>query len=837
MPLSPLRRTRAATGANRIADKGVGSMTARVGHRCFRAASRHHRESRRPRPGTGPSTKVALGGMTVSFGSEASSIGLPQPRQDAVAKVAGLEKYASDYFPDRLLWLGVKRSGQRHARLRGIDIAAAVLVPGIVAVLTHQTVKGTNRVGVPEFDQPVLCDEKTRHPGDAVALVLAESQSALDRALPLIKVDYEVLEAVTDPEAAMGADAPRLHEKAPHGNVLLSGRITAGSAAAALAECDFRVRGTCSLPCQEHAYLETECGVAWTESDGSLVVIASTQTPFRDRFELASSLGLKPEQVRVIAPHLGGGFGGKDGITVQALLGLAALHSGGRPVKLVNSREESFLSSTKRHAVQIQYELGAKKEGILHALNCRLLFDTGPYSCLGTAVLTLAMEHAGGIYRIPNACIEGYLVYTNNPIGGAFRGFGVPQVTAALEPLIDDLARQTGMDPLEFRLRNALTKGDRNACGAHLTESVAATVCLKTVQRHGLWRERKAWTAAAPRFKRRGVGLACASHGMGYGPVVPDHAAAKVELGLDGRITVYAGVADMGQGNIATFLQIAGALLNQRPERLDVVLPDTARTLPSGSSSASRTTFTYANALIPAVELLKRRILDRALLLAKMTLFKEIPEGDLALLPEGVHELVSGRVFSLATIARTMDPAERCCTANYTAPTARESVSSNNALRQWGLPHRIFSFAAHVALVEIDELTGEMTVCRYLSSTDAGRVINPQAYEQQVQGGIVQGLGYVLMEDYRADRGMPQTRNFTTYLIPTALDVPDIDSAPVEQAELLGPFGMKGLGEIVIDPVYAAVANAIADAIPTGISEGPLTPERILSALASAHAT
>jgi CO/xanthine dehydrogenase Mo-binding subunit len=770
---------------------------------------------------------------TRSLRKEASAIGRAEVRFDAFAKVTGKEKYASDLFPANFLWLGVKRSGQRHAWIRNIDITAAAKTPGILRILTHRDVKGSNRVGVPDFDEPVLCDEKVRHPGDAVALVLADSQDAITRAMPLIQVDYESLQPVEDPEMAMLAGSPLVHEKAPYGNVLLSGQIVNGAGAGALGECDFVARGEFAFPCQEHAYLETECGVAWTEPDGSLVIVASTQTPFRDRFEIASSLGLKPDQVRVIAPQLGGGFGGKDGITVQALLGLAALHSDGRPVKVVNSREESFVSSTKRHSVQIRYEVGCRKDGALNALSCRLLFDTGPYNCLGTAVLALAMEHAGGVYRIPNAFIEGFLVYTNNPIGGAFRGFGVPQVTAALEQLIDELAHRTGLEPLEFRLRNALTKGDRNACGVHLTESVAITSCLETIRRHELWKERKRWIAEAPRYKRRGVGLACASHGMGYGPVVPDHAAAKIELMPNGRITVYAGVADMGQGNAATFLQIAGALLNQRLDSLNVVLPDTSRTLPSGSSSASRTTFTYGNALISAAETLRDRILQRTLLLAKMTLFREIAPGDLALLPEGVRHLASGRMFPLGAIAQAMDVSERCCTFSYTAPTASEKAGSNEELRKWGLPHRIFSFAAQLALVEVDELTGETTICRYLSSTDAGRILNPQTYEQQVQGGIVQGLGYALMEEFKQKNGETQTRNFATYLVPTALDAPDMTSIPVEQDEKLGPFGMKGVGEIVIDPVYAAVANAVADAIQARITRGPMTPERVLSAFAS----
>jgi CO/xanthine dehydrogenase Mo-binding subunit len=319
---------------------------------------------------------------------------------------------------------------------------------------------------------------------------------------------------------------------------------------------------------------------------------------------------------------------------------------------------------------------------------------------------------------------------------------------------------------------------------------------------------------------------------MGYGPAVPDYSAAKVELGRDGTITLYAGVADMGQGNVATFAQIAGAILNQKPPALRIVMPDTDRTLPSGSSSASRTTFTFGHALIQAADMLRQRILQRALLMARMTLFQEVAESDLALLPQGVCHLVSGRIFPLAAIAQAMDGAERCCTFSYTAPTARQTVGSNQKLRQWGIPHRIFSFAAHLALLQVDELTGEVTVCHYVTSTDAGRILNPGVYEQQVQGGVAQGLGYALTEAYQVDKGETKTRNFTTYTIPTSRDVPDIVSLPVEQMEALGPFGMKGLGEIAIDPVYAAIANGVADAVSTRIGQGPLTPERILEAMA-----
>ena len=459
-----------------------------------------------------------------------------------------------------------------------------------------------------------------------------------------------------------------------------------GQGAAALEACAQVVEASYRLPRQEHAYLETENGWAQQGQDGRITIVVSTQTPFRDRAEVAEVLGLTPGRVRIIAPYSGGAFGGKDGITVQSLLALAALHAGGRPVKMWQSREDSLLASSKRHPARLHYRLGADEKGCLQALAARLLYDSGPYDHLGGAVLTLGLEHAAGPYRIPHVDLHGQVVYTNNPLSGAFRGFGVPQVAAAMEQTMDLLAGRLGLDPLELRRRNALGRGDLNPVGVTLNCSCGLPQCLEAVAGHRWWRQAAAWRAAAPAGKRRGVGLAAVLHGLGYGPIIPDVANAKIELTSEGRFRVYCGVVDMGQGNAGTALQLAGMVLGQDAGGMELVLPDTDRTLPSGSASASRTTYVFANALLPAARALRERLLGRA----ADALFAASP-AEMALVPGGVRHRPSGRLLPLAQLAGALSPAERTATHRYRAPVAPERPSPDAALQLHGLPHAVFS--------------------------------------------------------------------------------------------------------------------------------------------------
>jgi CO/xanthine dehydrogenase Mo-binding subunit len=758
-------------------------------------------------------------------------IGCSAPRLDAIDKVTGSAVFAADLYPADLLWAGVKRPEHPHARILAIDTAAALAIPGVVAALTYKDIKGSNRLGIFEKDQPILADERVRHYGDAVALLVAESKEALAAAVAAVRVEYDSLPTLFDPAVAQAADSPILHPQRPAGNLLIGGEIRRGDAATALTQAVYQVTLAVSTTWQEHAFLETQAGVAQLESDGTLTMTVSTQTPFRDRLELAEAIGLSPAKIHVIAPCLGGGFGGKDGITVQGFLALAALHSGGRPVKLWYSREESILAGTKRHPLQAEYTLGCSRDGQLQALSACLLFDTGAYASLGSEVFALAMENAGGPYRIPHVAIDGAVVYTNNPISGAFRGFGVPQVAAAMEQALDALARIGGFDPLELRRQNAVVRGDTSPTGVVLTGTVGIGECLDTLERHPLWQQRQSWLKAAPRFKRRGIGIAAVAQSIGYGPAIADCGNAKLELLADGSLRVYVGVSDMGQGNASTYAQITGHILGQPQESMELVFPDTARTLPSGSASASRTTFTYGNAMIQAAELLGERIKARAALMISFQLLHSVKLEDMALLPGRLLHVPSGRSVPLALVATLMDATERMATASYTAPVNDQPLDSGANLRMHGFPHRLASYGVQLAALEVDTLTGETAVCQLLSCIDAGRVLNPQLYEQQVQGGAAQGLGYALFEEFTVNQGRIRTGDLSTYILPTALDVPDMLTVPISSHEPAGPFGMKGIGEIGIDGVLPAIANALAAATGCRIGGGTLNAEKVLAAL------
>jgi len=550
----------------------------------------------------------------------------------------------------------------------------------------------------------------------------------------------------------------------------------------------------------------------------------STQSPFRDRFEVGNALGIPYHKIRIVSPHLGGGFGGKDGATVQCLLALAALHADGRPVKMQWNREENLAAGYKRHACQLSYQLGAKKDGTLHALHCQLVYDTGAYAHLGGEVMELGMEHAGGPYRIAHTLIEGKCVFTNNPVAGAMRAFGVCQPTFAFESMMDLLAAKLGMDPLQLRLRNALVKGDVNCAGVRLTTSTDIVGCLEMLQSHPLWRQREAWKRQAPANTRRGVGLAAVFNAAGYGGKVRDAAIAKVELSPKGAIVVHNAVADMGQGNASAFLQIAGHILGQDASRLRLRHPDTTTAYPSGSSSAGRTTYTFGNALIRACEELRARLINRAGLLLAVD-----SDRDVRLVPGKVIHPPSEREMPLEQLAAFMPQEDRVCISQFVAPIC-EQVPDTSKGFLIGFPHVIFAYGAHLARIEVDALTGAIRVCDYLAVTDGGAVVNPCMFDQQVQGGVAQGIGYALMEEVATHEGTVRSGDLATYLIPGALDLPDVISCAFQGREESGPFGLKGVGEVALNGPLPALANGVADACGVRLRQAPLTPERVLAA-------
>lgn len=757
-------------------------------------------------------------------------IGSSFPRNDAAAKVIGAEKYATDYYPGNLLWAGVKRAGMPHGRIKQIDISDARKIPGVYAVLTRKDVPGTNRQGPVHKDQPVLAGKKVRHCGDPIALVLCENRDTLEKALSQIRADIDPLPGVFDMDAALQKNSPLIHEEHGNGNILSNlvieqGKGGKGKGEKGIDECDFTAQEFFQVPMQEHAFLETENGVAWQDPGGRIVIVASTQAPHEDQDEVSYALGMKPDQIRVISPYPGGGFGGKEGATVQCLLALAALHSQGRPVKMWWSREESFAAGYKRHPARLHYWLGAMKDGTLHALHCRLYYDTGAYAHFGEEVMTAGMEHAGGPYRIPNTFVQGWCIYTNNPISGAMRGFGVTQANFAMERMMDILASKLGIDPLKFRLKNALTRGDKNPAGITLTHSTGIRDCFEQIRHHPLWINREKWKSRAGLFKQRGTGIAGMLHSAGYGKGLPDGAIAKAEITKHGCIRIYSGIPDMGQGNAATLLQIAGEELCQEASGMELIQPDTDKTLPSGSSSACRTTYTYGNALIKSCRDLKKRLIHRAALIMLAD-----SEDGLALVPGKVRHLLTGEEVSLKVIAGMMQAAERISVCNYLMPVAKDMPDTGKDFPP-GFPHILFSYAAHLVYVEIDELTGCIEIKKYLAVTDAGRILNPQIYEQQIHGAVAQGIGYALTEELLLEKGQILNPNFADYYIPCALDIPDMDSLSVETTEHSGPYGMKGIGQIGIDGPLPAMANAVKDACGAEISQAPITGQYILNKL------
>ena len=751
-------------------------------------------------------------------------IGPAHVRLDALSKACGTERFSADSYPPGLLWAGARRAGIPHGIIRRIDTAAARTLPGVHAVLTRADVPGTNRQGIVHKDMPVLCGSKVRHAGDPVALVVAENRDILRRALELIRVDIEPLPAVASIDAALAEDAPLIH--AEHGsNILLSAEIRKGDAETAFPDCDIILEETFFTPAQAHAFLETENGLARLDEDGVLHLTASTQAPFRDRFEVGHALGLAPWNIRVTSPFLGGGFGGKDGATVQCLLGLAALKLPGRTIKMWWDREESFLAGYKRHAARMRYRVGAMSDGTLRAVSCLLQFDTGAYAHLGGEIMELGMEHAAGPYRVEHMDCRGECVYTNNPVAGAFRGFGVAQVSLAFEGMMDRLADRLGRDRLDLRRQNALRRGDRNCAGVTLTTSTGLDECLRTLRRHQFWTTRNEWKQAAPRFTRRGTGMAAVFNGMGYGRGLPDNAIAKIELAVNGRFIIYSGVPDMGQGNASTFAQIAGEMLCQDRTRLEVVQPDTESSHPSGSASAGRTTYTYGKALIRACELMTSKLIRRA---ALMLMIDE--PGGFTLVPGAVRHLPTGKEVALSAMAVMLPRDDRVCVSEYLMPVSREVPPTGKDFAL-GFPHLIFPYAAHLVRIEIDEPTGLVRVCDYLAVTDGGRVLNPLNFHQQIEGGVAQGLGFALMEGLGTCNGQLITKDLSTYLIPTSLDLPDTVSLAAETLEHSGPFGMKGVGEVGMNGPLPAVASALSDALEAYIDRAPVTPEAVLKLL------
>lgn len=740
-------------------------------------------------------------------------VGKSIPKVGALDLAAGRRRFSEDIPLERPLVLRIFRSTKAHARLLSVNVDKALRVPGVAGVLTAEDVPGKNIYGLINKDQPLLAHEKVRFVGEAIALVAAENEEAADKALGAIEAAYEDLPCLFDPEAALKPGAPLIHTK---GNLLYRRVLRKGNADKALSECPVVVRKTYFTPHIEHAYLEPDAGAGYVDQDGTLVIHASTQNPHYDHREVCDILGLRDDQVRVVQAATGGGFGSKLDLTVQGFIGLALYHLR-RPVRLVYSRQEVCLATPKRHPMKMQLETGANRDGKLVALRARLVCDTGAYASYGFAVATRAAVHATGPYEIENVDVESLCVYTNHPVAGAMRGFGVPQIAVAHESQMDLLAHELGMDPLEFRRINALKNGSVTATGQVLKDSVGILETLEAVKPFYETAKQTWKSAEADKHLKRGVGIGSMWYGIGN-TGVQNPSTARVEMDADGRLTLFTGAADIGQGSSTVLAQIAAEILGLEPAEIRLVVADTQWTTNAGATSASRQTYISGNAVKDASLKLADVLLTEAVDVLKT------PKSSLGL-EHGfaVDSRHSDRRVPLSKLAaRAHSKGRPLAWQGYFDP----ETTPLDAETGQGVPYATYAFASHLALVTVDIQTGEVHVSKIVAAHDVGRAVNPMNVEGQIQGGIAMGVGFALMEDFIPGK----TSSLGDYHIPTSLDMPEIVPIIVEDREPTGPFGAKGVGEPALIPTAPAVLNAVADALGERVYRLPAHPERVREA-------
>jgi len=617
----------------------------------------------------------------------------------------------------------------------------------------------------------------------------------------------------------MKPSSPRVHEE---GNVYRHGHIRNGDVESAFKQCGVVVENTYRTGRQMHMFLETEAGVGFLDENGNIVLYVGGQAPYRDQLQIARALGIPREKIRVVSSIVGGAFGGKDEITIQIQLALLVLKTK-RPVKMGLSREESGISGLKRHPTIISARTGASSDGKLLANQVRIVSDTGAYASLGGTILDVSMETSCGPYNIPNVDIDAYCVYTNNGFSGAFRGFGAPQSIFAMESQLDIIADKLHIDRLEIRKRNAIREGDVSTFGVKIPGSIGIQETLEAVAKSDLWLHRDVHKAQPSEpWCKRGIGIACALKGFTFG-ALPDFGAASITLREDGTFAVGVSCPDMGQGNVTAYAQIAAEELHCRLEDVHIDSADTELAPDTGGSSASRSLYVGGNAIVRAVQMM------RELLLSHGSQMLGVAQGGLQCRDGAV--IVGGDLERKATYASIAAHArahgsQRRVEAGFDVPRFERPIEGTIEI-----PHWAFMYATAVALVEVDTLTGKVKTLRFLIAPDSGKVINPQGFRGQCEGAVAQGVGYALTEDAIIQNGHLLTPNFTTYLIPTIADTPDIEVVPVETYEKTGPFGAKGVGEISLVPVAAAISNAIYDATGVRSFALPITPERLFNAV------
>ncbi|NIM70969.1 MAG: molybdopterin-dependent oxidoreductase [Xanthomonadales bacterium] len=734
--------------------------------------------------------------------------------------VTGDARYCPDIRLPGLLTGKLLYAPHPRARIARLDVGKARAIPGVHAVLTHADIPGENSYLYAEPDQPLLAEDEVRFQGDAVAAVAAEDERTAAAALAAIEVEYEPLPGVFDPLEAMREDAPRI--VAGEDNVIMREVYRTGDVEAAFAAADVVVENTYRTRWAEHAFLETEGAVAQLDDEGVLTVYSSCQAPHRDRMQIARALGLPESRVRVVTPYIGGAFGGKDEAHVQMHAALLA-HAARRPVRLIRDRRESILTHVKRHPITVECATAASRDGRILAVRARAIADAGPYTNATYEVVNKFGEFIGGPYRVENLEVEKIGVRTNNPISGAFRGFGAPQAAFVYESQMDDVARELGMDPLELRLLNGVETGTRMYTGVVVRAGDAMKASLRRAAELIGWQGRTAQERQPAPQLRRGWGMATILKGSGLGRGLGDHAGVVLEMHRDASVVLRSGAADMGQGIVTVMAQLAAERLGVEYDAVRVVRADTAQAPDAGASCASRQAMVSGNAVLAAADSIRATLLG----LAARKLRRDQAELDLR-----AGEVWADGEPSGLTVREL---AERASAWGY--PLHAEHVSHfeyppDVPEASYRFSQEVFQFCTQVAQVLVDCETGQVQVERLVAVHDAGRMINPGGVYGQIEGGLAQGIGYALTEELVVSEGRTLNPSLENYVIPMALDIPALEMDVLEFPEPVGgPLGAKGIAESPIIPTAPAIRNAILDAVGQPLYELPMTAERVLAAL------
>lgn len=749
-------------------------------------------------------------------------------RIDSLSKALGKARFTEDYLTSDVLFIKQVISSEPHALIKRVDHSSATGVSGFQGVFTASDIPGINQVGYALPDQPLLAEGKVRYVGEVVALVAAADY---DKALKIaedVKVSYEPLPCILDPLEAMERTDLLIHEELGS-NIAFRTKVRKGDVVEGFSKSDVIIENEYRTHHQDHVYLETEAALAIPDLEGRMTVIGGIQYPHLARDITAKVLGVPSSYVKVVVPYVGGGFGGKDdeGPLAAAKAALVA-HLTGRPAFILYSRDESILIHPKREAAIIRYRSGADDEGRLQAVDVTIIHDSGAYANRSPFILWRATMHASGPYEVPNAKVDGYAVYTNKVYEGSFRAFGNASIQFAVERQMDQLAEKLGVDPIELRLKNILEPGKHTMTGQLLDHSVGVGDAVRRLVEASEWRrkreEYRKFNEVSDRFKR-GIGIGVAWHGISTSRGVPDWSNSYIKVEKDGSVTVFTGITEIGQGSpTSSHVQIVCEVLGVLPEHVKVVFGGTDAP-DSGATHASRGTSIGGIGVLVAATKLRERLASLAASMLGVEPGEVIIRDEKARVRSDPTRYVTWGDLIKEAISRGV---ELSATGYFFLPKGK----FDDLLGQ-GFAYPAYSYITIVSEVEVDTWTGHVRVFKVWPALAAGKIINPQQVEGQVEGAVVQGMGYVLMEQLIFDsKGRILNPDLTDYVIPSIRDVPEI-AKPIYVEDLFkyGPFGAKGVGEMALIPMPATLANAVANALGVNITTLPLTPENVLKTL------